>query len=122
MNFCEYDKLPVFMAATPEFIEENPEAVEKFVEDWATVTNWVRDPANRDAVIDVTSQVMQIPREVLNTYLLTEQDFLRPENGAISLGALQEEWDFFRERGGIQQDLTVTDYLTDLSVTDEGGG
>lgn len=94
-----------------DFIEENPDVMRKFVEDWATVTNWVRDPANRDAVIDVTSEVMQIPREVLETYLLTDQDYLRPENGAIDLEALQEEWDFFREAGGISEDLKVEDFI-----------
>lgn len=94
-----------------DFIEENPDVMRKFVEDWGTVTNWVRDPANRDAVIDVTSEVMQIPREVLETYLLTDQDYLRPENGAIDLEALQEEWDFFREAGGISEDLKVEDFI-----------
>jgi ABC-type nitrate/sulfonate/bicarbonate transport system substrate-binding protein len=104
-----------------EFIEENPDAMRKFVEDWATVTNWVRDPANRDAVIDVTSQVMEIPREVLDTYLLTEQDYLRPENGAIDVQALQEEWDFFREAGGISEDLQVEDHIMEEYVP-EGTG
>jgi ABC-type nitrate/sulfonate/bicarbonate transport system substrate-binding protein len=104
-----------------EFIEENPDVMRKFVEDWATVTNWVRDPANRDAVIEVTSQVMQIPRDVLDTYLLTEQDYLRPENGAISLEALQEEWDFFREAGGISEDLEVDDFIMEGYVP-EGTG
>ncbi len=104
-----------------EFIEENPDVMRKFVEDWATVTNWVRDPANREAVIEVTSQVMQIPRQVLDTYLLTEQDYLRPENGAISLEALQEEWDFFREAGGISEELDVDDFIMEGYVP-EGTG
>jgi ABC-type nitrate/sulfonate/bicarbonate transport system substrate-binding protein len=104
-----------------DFIEENPDVMKKFVEDWATVTNWVRDPANRDAVIDVTSKVMQIPREVLDTYLLTEQDYLRPENGAIDLEALQKEWDFFREAGGIKENLKVDDFVMEDYLPERTG-
>ncbi len=105
-----------------EFVEQNPEAVECFMEDWVTVADYVLDEANRDAVIDATNQATGIPAEVLEGFLLTEDDFFRPERGAISVEALQNEWDFFRERGGISQELQVSDYLTDLSVTDEGSG
>ncbi len=34
-------------------------------------------------------------------------------DGAVSVDALQEESDFFRERGGIQQDLQVSDHVID---------
>ena len=105
-----------------EFVEDNAEVMQKFQEDWTTVADWVLDPANRADVIRASAEATKIPAKVLRGFLLTEDDFFRPERGAISVGALQEEWDFFRERGGIQQDLTVTDYITDLSVTDEGGG
>jgi ABC-type nitrate/sulfonate/bicarbonate transport system substrate-binding protein len=105
-----------------DFVEENPEAVECFMEDWVTVAEYVLDPANRDAVIEATNQATGIPVEVLEGFLLTEDDFYRPERGAISIEALQNEWDFFRERGGITQELQVEDYLTDVSVTDEDSG
>jgi len=105
-----------------EFVEDNAEAVEKFQEDWVTVAEWVLDPANRDAVIDASAEATKIPAKVLKGFLVTEDDFFRPERGAVSVEALQEEWDYFRERGGIEQDLTVTDYVSDLTVTDGGGG
>jgi ABC-type nitrate/sulfonate/bicarbonate transport system substrate-binding protein len=105
-----------------EFVEDNAEAIEKFQEDWVTVAEWVLDPANRDAVIDASAEATKIPAKVLKGFLVTEDDFFRPERGAVSVEALQEEWDFFRERGGIEQDLTVTDYVSDLTVTDAGGG
>lgn len=105
-----------------EYVEENPEAVECFMEDFATVADYIADPANREAVIAASSEATQIPAEVLEGFLLTEDDFFRPEGGAISVGALQEEWDFFRERGGITQDLQVTDHLTDISIRDDSGG
>lgn len=104
------------------FVEENPEAAQCFMEDFATVSDYVADEANRDDVIQASSDTTQIPVEVLESFLLTEDDFFRPEGGAVSVEALQNEWDFFRERGGITDDLQVTDYLVDVSITDSGGG
>ena len=105
-----------------DFLEENAEAMQKFQEDWATVADWVLDPANRDAVIQASAEATKIPAKVLKGFLVTEDDFFRPEKGAVSVEALQEEWDFFRERGGIEEDLKVADHISELSVTDGGGG
>ena len=105
-----------------EWVEQNPEAFQCFMEDWVTVAEYVADPANRDDVIAASSEATGIPTEVLEPFLLTEDDFFRPERGAISVDALQEEWDFFREVGGLQQDLAVSDHLVEESITDSGGG
>jgi NitT/TauT family transport system substrate-binding protein len=101
-----------------DFVEDHQAAMRAFQDDWMQVARWIKDPANRDEVIDASAEATKIPANVLKKFLVTKQDFFRPERGAISVDALQEEWDFFRERGGIQQDLKVTDYLSDLSVTD----
>ena len=34
MDFCSVDKLPVFMAATPEFVEKNPDTVVAYLKAW----------------------------------------------------------------------------------------
>jgi ABC-type nitrate/sulfonate/bicarbonate transport system substrate-binding protein len=105
------------------FVEDNSEVMEKFQEDWETVADWVLDPKNRDKVIQASATSTKIPAEVLEGFLLTRQDFFRPENGAVDVEALQEEWDFFRERGGIGQDLTVTDHVIEdlLPAGGQGG-
>jgi ABC-type nitrate/sulfonate/bicarbonate transport system substrate-binding protein len=94
-----------------EFIEENEDAIRKFQEDWVRVAQWIADRENRDEVIEVSAAATKIPAEVLDRFLLTKQDYYRPPNGALSIEALQEEWNFFRERGGIEQDLKVTDHV-----------
>jgi ABC-type nitrate/sulfonate/bicarbonate transport system substrate-binding protein len=104
-----------------EFVEQNPEAVQCYMDDWVTVSEYVADPANRDAVLEASSAVTGIPVEALEGFLLTEDDFFRPESGAISVEALQNEWDFFLERGGISQELNVEDYLVEQSITDQDG-
>jgi ABC-type nitrate/sulfonate/bicarbonate transport system substrate-binding protein len=96
-----------------DFIEDNQDVIAKFQEDWSRVTRWVADPKNRDEVVAASATATKIPAEVLERFLLTKQDYFRPPNGAVSVGALQQEWDFFRERGGIEQDLTVEDHVID---------
>jgi len=104
-----------------DFIEDNRAAMEKFQEDWARVANWMAEPQNRDEVIQASSEATKIPAEVLDAFLLTERDYFRPPNGAISVQALQKEWDFFKERGGIKRDLKVSDHVID-GLTQIGDG
>jgi ABC-type nitrate/sulfonate/bicarbonate transport system substrate-binding protein len=94
-----------------EFLEQNGPAMQKFLEDWTNIANWILEEDNRDQVIEATEQATQIPAEVLERFLITEDDFFRPENGAVNISALQENWDFFREQGGIQQELQVRDHV-----------
>jgi ABC-type nitrate/sulfonate/bicarbonate transport system substrate-binding protein len=94
-----------------DFIEDNEEAISKFQEDWSAVAAWVADPANRAEVIKASAATTKIPADVLDKFLLTKQDYFRPPGGSVSVDALQDEWDFFREQGGIDSDLKVTDHV-----------
>jgi ABC-type nitrate/sulfonate/bicarbonate transport system substrate-binding protein len=96
-----------------DFVEDNREMMAKFQEDWVRVAEWVADPANRAEVVQATAAATEIPADVLDRFLLTKQDYFRPPNGALSLEALQQEWDFFRDRGGIEEDLRVSDHVID---------
>lgn len=93
------------------FIQDHPREMRAFVLDWIRVANWIRNPANRDQVIDASAAATKLPRDVLATYLLTQQDFYRPPNGAVNVKALQANWNFFQKMGGIKKQLKVTDYL-----------
>jgi ABC-type nitrate/sulfonate/bicarbonate transport system substrate-binding protein len=105
-----------------DFVEKHEAVIEKFQEDWATIAQWIADPKNRDATIQASAAATKIPAKVLDKFLLTRQDYFRPGNGAVNVGALQKEWDFFRERGGIQQDLKVTDYIIEDLFSLAAGG
>ena len=37
MNLEKYDKVPVFMAATPDFVEKNPDAIVAYLKAWLDV-------------------------------------------------------------------------------------
>jgi ABC-type nitrate/sulfonate/bicarbonate transport system substrate-binding protein len=101
-----------------DFVEDNEAAMRAFQEDWARIADWMKEPGNRDEVIAASAAATKIPADVLDRFLLTKQDYFRPERGAVSLDALQEEWDFFRDRGGIEQDLKVSDHVIDDLLPD----
>jgi ABC-type nitrate/sulfonate/bicarbonate transport system substrate-binding protein len=94
-----------------DFVDEHREAIAAFQKDWESIARWMAEPANRDQVIAASAKATKIPADVLDKFLLTKQDYYRPPGGAVSVDALQKEWDFFRERGGIGQDLKVTDHV-----------
>ncbi|WP_171074344.1 ABC transporter substrate-binding protein [Nonomuraea basaltis] len=105
-----------------DFAEQNPAAVKCFMDDFATVAKYVADPANRAAVIAASSKATKMPADLLERFLLTKDDYHRPSGGAVSVDALQKQWDFFRERGAFSQQLKVQDHLVDVSLTDKTSG
>lgn len=94
-----------------DFLQQHPREMRAFVLDWIKVANWVRNPGNRDKVIDASVAATKLPKDVLTQYLVTQQDFYRPPNGAVNIVALQNNWDFFRSMGGTKTKLRVTDHL-----------
>lgn len=94
-----------------DFVDEHRVTVEKFMEDWVTANRWLHDPANRTQVIQATSEATEIPVDVLERFLLTEQDGYRPPTGALNVEALQSNWDFFREQGAFRTELKVEDHV-----------
>jgi NitT/TauT family transport system substrate-binding protein len=51
MDLSKYDKVPVFMAATPDFVEKNPDAVVAYLKAWLDAKNDFKD--NPKKVSDV---------------------------------------------------------------------
>jgi len=105
---------------TKSYVAEEPEAVKCFVEDLAKAAEFVLDPANRAEVVGVTSEVVELPTEALDPYLLQPgRDFTRPQGSALDVESLQAAWDLFAEAGAIKTKHQVTDFLVDgISITE----
>src|SRR5215510_1627246 len=43
MDLSKYDKVPVFMAATPDFVEKNPDAIVSYLKAWLQVKKDIKD-------------------------------------------------------------------------------
>jgi ABC-type nitrate/sulfonate/bicarbonate transport system substrate-binding protein len=94
-----------------DFVEDNREVIEKFQQDWFAIADWVMDPANRDEVVDISAETTGMPADALDRFLLGDEDYFRPEHGVIDTAAVQAEWDFFLDRGGLQEPLSVDDHV-----------
>ena len=71
----------------------------------ALMQTLTRNPLADPGLLGVNAGSAEPPRMVRLSY--------RPPGGAVSVEALQREWDFFRERGGIGQDLNIEDHVID---------
>ncbi len=74
MNFWEVDKLPVFMAATPEFVEKSPDTLVAYLKAWLEVGKDFKQNPNK--VADViytfyTSKGYKMARETFAKALAT---------------------------------------------------
>ncbi len=74
MDYWNIDKLPVFMAATPEFVEKSPDTVVAYLKAWLAVRRDFKD--NPDKVADViygfyTSKGYTMSRETFSKALAT---------------------------------------------------
>jgi ABC-type nitrate/sulfonate/bicarbonate transport system substrate-binding protein len=110
----------VLFGLSGEFVAEHPAVAEAFMADWVTVAQWIADPANRAQVLEANNAATEIPVEVLDRYLLTEQDGYRPPNGALDLEGLQETWDFYHEEGAFSTSLNVGDYVNEDLLPPQG--
>lgn len=54
MNYWDVDKLPVFMAATPEFVEKHPDAVVAYLKAWLEVAKDFKQNPNKVADVIYT--------------------------------------------------------------------
>ncbi len=51
LNYSDYDRLPVFMAATPEYVDKNGDAIVAYLKAWREIGKDIK--ANPDKVADV---------------------------------------------------------------------
>jgi sulfonate transport system substrate-binding protein len=49
MDLSKYDKVPVFMAATPDFVEKNPDAIVAYLKAWLDVKKDIKDSPKKVA-------------------------------------------------------------------------
>lgn len=109
VNFCEYDKLPVFMAATPEFIEENPEAVVQYLNAWRQVEKEFKE--NPDKVVDTvhafyTSKGYDMSKETLRDALSKVE---------VQVGWPEDIESYMQEHAKILKEANKIDEEPDLS-------
>src|SRR5215475_4966077 len=74
MNYWDVDKMPVFMAATPDFVQKSPETVIAYLKAWLEVARDFKDNPNKvaDAIYAFyTSKGYTMSQETFRTALAT---------------------------------------------------
>ena len=67
--------------------------------------NYARDPKNRDEVIGIVSDVTKLPRDVLTSFLLTNQDYTMAPDTLPDTEAIQTTYDFLTASGVLKTKL-----------------
>lgn len=100
VNFYDYDQMPVFMAATPEFVEKYPQAVVEYLRAWLDVgKDFKQNPGKVGDVIYTfyTSKGYKMSRETFSKALATVEvdpgfpGDLRPYMQQTAEGLLKEK-------------------------------
>jgi sulfonate transport system substrate-binding protein len=102
---------PIFQVATKEFIAANRAAVRAYLSDYVLGLQWFYDPANRARALDMTSAFTKSPREVLDSYFMTNKDYYRDRNACVNATLIQQPVDAMVKQGLLTAPLKVTDFL-----------
>jgi NitT/TauT family transport system substrate-binding protein len=100
------------MYAKREVIEANYEVFQRFMQGYVQAATFATDPANRDEVIDIAAEYLELEREVSAIgYDTTIQDF--PPDGEPTLVGVQAALEGTREFGSIPgiENLNAEDIL-----------
>jgi ABC-type nitrate/sulfonate/bicarbonate transport system substrate-binding protein len=98
------------MVFRQSFIDEHPDAVKAFMADFGKSADYVNDPKNKTNVVASVSAVTKVPAASLD-YFGTKDYYYVPPKGAPQAEAIQANWDWYKENGGVDKDYDVADYL-----------
>ncbi|GAA1505728.1 ABC transporter substrate-binding protein [Nocardioides humi] len=107
----EFQSALIAMLANQKWAEENPDSVEAWVQSQQDAIDWMRDPANREAVIDViasntTSDDRDLAGQLLD-YLVDTAYSATPDGLPVDEEILQQQIDT-QVKGGVVADGTLS--------------
>jgi ABC-type nitrate/sulfonate/bicarbonate transport system substrate-binding protein len=98
-----FDQELILVTFGEDFLDENPEAVCAYVEDFQTATAWYNDNLDEAKEILVEAGYVQTPLEVY----LASGDWLHPDGGVIDLEAVDRVIDSMIEFGVMRENERV---------------
>jgi ABC-type nitrate/sulfonate/bicarbonate transport system substrate-binding protein len=113
--FSTVDVMPpypaLFQSARARFLKEHPAAVRAWLADYVEAQRWIYQPANRQQIVALTSELAKTPAEALNEYYLTNKDFYRDPHAMISAASIQPTVDAMAKLGLLPQPVNVAPYV-----------
>jgi len=101
----------IFQVARTRFLEESPDAVRAWLDDYVVGLHWLYDPANRRDAVALAAEVSKSTPEILEGFFLTEKDYYRNPNGCLNAGLLQPPIDAMFQEGLLAKRVDVSPHV-----------
>jgi sulfonate transport system substrate-binding protein len=101
-----------FQVATNDALKQKPEAVKGLLADYVEALHWIYDPKNRSKALELTADVSKSPVEVVDSYLLTKNDYFRDPNACVTPSLLQPLVDSMTDLGLLPAHVDMAKYTT----------
>lgn len=117
---AQEDQPFVFYAIRNDFLEENTEAVEYWLEDVWTAHEWWMHDGPRDQVLEIAVDVAgYADRQTAEDFVGTTVDYYKGQDGlGISVDNLQRSWDLMEELGFLDEPLDAGEYVDNSYLPD----
>jgi len=100
------DIVHILEVCRKDFVDKSPELVKSYVRDLTTGMRLAL--AERAETLKVVNEVIKVPLDVLDTYLMKPNDFARESGAAPNFAAIQAMFDIYAETGMIKEKLDVS--------------
>ncbi len=101
----------VFLVGRSEFLTQHAAVVQDFFDDYLRFWQWMLNPANRDAAIQLAATFTKRPTAAYAGWLLSRNDYYRDPNGLVDAAMLQKNIDTLYDMQFIKKPLALGAYL-----------
>lgn len=108
----------VFLAGRADFLEQNHQAVQDFVEDTVRALRWFEDPANHAEAVAIVARFMKVEPKDLD-YLFTHDDYFRDPWARPDIASIQKVIDASKQLGVLPATIQVAPQHVDADFLAE---
>jgi ABC-type nitrate/sulfonate/bicarbonate transport system substrate-binding protein len=109
----------IVWVAREGFLQKNKAVMADLMEDSVRALHYLRDPKNRDELLDIAVRVSKLPAATFASWLYTNKDLYRDPDMIPDIEALQRSIDVQTDLGFLRTRLDIKPYV-DLSYVNEG--
>jgi NitT/TauT family transport system substrate-binding protein len=102
------------LVAARKFVEEDPEPFCKVKQAYQEAVDFIRDPANKDAVVEVMTAEMNLEPAMAEAVLDRNEDLYFPESIDVSAERYDPAFAFLGEMGIAKKSYTTDDYAMEV--------
>jgi ABC-type nitrate/sulfonate/bicarbonate transport system substrate-binding protein len=104
--------LKIFITVRNDFLNQHPDVVKYWMEDYWAGMKWWADDANSEKRLDIAEKIIGLPRDLLKQLVQTEKGYYHGEEGlAIDPKLVQKPVDGMQQVGYLKQKLQMNQYV-----------